>query len=107
LKHLLIILSFLLLSSPLFGQKETKVVEKMRMFVTVGDSGTILTSPDGTSWTKRTSGTSEYLFGVTYGNGLFVTVGNSGTIFTSTDGTSWTKRTSGTSKYLRGVTYSQ
>ena len=39
------------------------------MFVTVGDSGTILTSPDGTSWTKRTSGTIYNLNGVTYGNG--------------------------------------
>jgi len=108
-KHLLIILiSILLLSSPLFGQKETKVVEKMRMFVSVGDPGTILTSPDGNSWTKRTSGISKYLYGVTYGNRLFVTVGESGTILTSSDGIfSWTKRTSGTSKYLRGVTYSQ
>jgi len=39
--------------------------------------------------------------------GLFVSVGDSGNIFTSSDGNSWTKRTSGTSKYLRGVTYSQ
>ena len=77
------------------------------MFVTVGDSGTILTSPDGTSWTKRTSGTSEYLFGVTYGNGLFVTVGNSGTILTSTDGTTWTSKTSGTTQNLWGVTYKE
>jgi len=39
--------------------------------------------------------------------GLFVSVGDSGNIFTSSDGTSWTKRTSGTSKPLTGVTYSQ
>ena len=45
------------------------------MFVSVGQSGTILTSSDGTSWTERTSGTSNNLYGVTYGNGLFVTVG--------------------------------
>jgi len=64
-KHLLLILSFLLLSSPLFGQS----------FVSVGNSGTILTSSDGISWTKRTSGKWEYLKGVTSGNGLFVTVG--------------------------------
>jgi len=73
----------------------------------VGFFGTILTSPDGITWTKRTSGTWEYLKGVTSGNGLFVTDGNSGTILTSPDGNSWTQRTSGTSKYLRGVTYSQ
>ena len=33
----------------------------VRLFVSVGQSGTILTSPDGNSWTERTSGTSEYL----------------------------------------------
>jgi len=33
--------------------------------VTVGKSGTILTSPDGTTWTSRTSGTSNELRGVT------------------------------------------
>ena len=95
MKHLLIIISILLLSSTLFGQS----------FVSVGNSGTILTSSDGILWTKRTSGKWEYLSGVTYGNGLFVTVGSlSGIILTSPDGNSWTKRTSGTSKYLRGVT---
>ena len=73
------------------------------MFVTVGDSGTILTSPDGTSWTKRTSGTSEFLSGVTYGNGLFVTVGNEGTIFTSPDGIYWTEINSGTSEFLNNL----
>jgi len=75
--------------------------------VTVGNSGTILTSPDGNSWTKRTSVTSKSLVGVTYGNGLFVTVGNSGIIYTSPDGNSWTTRTTGTSNHLVGVTYSQ
>jgi len=34
-------------------------------FVTIGDSGTILTSSDGITWTSRTSGTTERLFGVT------------------------------------------
>ena len=97
MKHLLIIISILLLSPPLFGQS----------FVSVGNSGTILTSSDGISWTKRTSRKWGFLKGVTYGNGIFVTDGNSGTILTSPDGNSWTKRTSGTSKYLRGVTYSQ
>jgi len=136
-KHLLLILSFLLLSSPLFGQsfvsvgnsgtiltssdgilwtKRTSgkweylsgVTSGNGLFVTVGSLiGIILTSSDGNSWTKRTSGTWVYLRGVTSGNGLFVTVGESGTILTSPDGNSWTKRTSGTSKYLRGVTYSK
>ena len=80
-------------------------VQKNELFVSVGKSGTILTSSDGTSWTKRTSGTSWSLSGVTYGNGLFVTVGFFGTILTSPDGNSWTKRNSETSMYLRGITY--
>jgi len=63
--------------------------------VTVGQSGNILTSSDGTSWDNRTSGTTNNLYGVTYGNGTFVTVGDNGVILTSFDGISWTKRTSG------------
>ena len=36
-------------------------------FVAVGQSGTILTSTNGTSWTTRTSGTTNALNGVTFG----------------------------------------
>ena len=36
------------------------------LFVSVGSSGTILTSTDGTTWTERTSGTSMYLEDITY-----------------------------------------
>jgi len=81
------------------------------LFVAVGDNGTILTSPDGTTWTQRTStpgpfGARVHLYDVTYGNGLFVTVGgDNGTILTSPDGTTWAKRNSGTSNDLYGVTY--
>ena len=39
------------------------------LFVAVGNRGTILTSPDGVNWTARTSGTSNNLYAVTYGNG--------------------------------------
>ena len=76
-------------------------------FVTIGSSGTILTSSDGVTWTSRTSGTSNILIGVTYGNGLFVTVGGRTILLTSSNVSSWTKRTSGTSENLFGVTYSQ
>ena len=73
--------------------------------MTVGQSGYILTSSDGTSWDNRTSGTSNYLYGVTYGNSTFVAVGDSGNILTSSDGISWDNRTSGTSNDLNGVSY--
>jgi len=75
--------------------------------VAVGQSGTILTSSDGTSWTSRTSGTSIKLMEITFGNSTFVAVGQEGTILTSSDGTSWTSRTSGTSKGLLAVTSSE
>jgi hypothetical protein len=37
----------------------------------------------GVTWTPRTSGTSNNLIGVAYGNGTFVAVGDGGTILTS------------------------
>ena len=63
-------------------------------FIMVGNSGTIFTSADGTSWDNRTSGTTNNLSGVTYGNNTFVTVGDNGTILTSSDGTTWTNKKS-------------
>ena len=75
------------------------------LFISIGDSGTLLTSQDGITWTSRTSGTRLDLCGVTYANSTFVAVGRSGTILTSSDGTSWTSRTSGTTQWLYGVSY--
>ena len=74
------------------------------LFVSVGGKGTILTSSNGTKWTKRASGSKGKLRAVAYGNDTLVVVGFSGTILTSSDGTSWTSRTSGTSKSLNGIT---
>src|SRR5690606_23026718 len=42
------------------------------LWVAVGNNGTILTSTNGTSWTKGTSGTSSVLWGVAYADGLWV-----------------------------------
>jgi len=77
------------------------------LYVAVGNGGTILTSADGTTWTSRTSGITNDLWGDHYGNSTFVTVGDSGTILTSSDGTSWDNRTSGTTNTLYGVTYKE
>jgi hypothetical protein len=68
---------------------------------------TLTVSGPGTIWTRRTSGTFETLYGVTYSGdrGLFVALGTNGTILTSPDGVSWTRQTSGTGYALQGVTY--
>lgn len=77
------------------------------LYVAVGDQGIIQTSPNGTTWTFRTSG----VYGLSQAAwspalARFVVVGNSGTILTSSDGITWTSQTSGTANQLRGVTWS-
>ena len=76
--------------------------------MTIGGSGTILTSSDGTSWTSRTSVASDTLWGVIYGKSAYlVVVGTLGTVLTSSDLTTWTSRTSNTSNNLLEVTYKE
>jgi photosystem II stability/assembly factor-like uncharacterized protein len=75
------------------GNSFFSVASNGRILVAVGDLGTIMTSPDGVNWTRRTSGISEQLNKVAYGNNIFVAVGNNNVICTSPDGITWTRRT--------------
>jgi len=75
-------------------------------FVAVGDSGIILTSPNGIAWTTRTSGTTSALRSVVWSGTQFVAVGVSGIILTSPNGIAWTSRTSGTTQSPFGVAWS-
>jgi hypothetical protein len=70
------------------------------LIVAVGDGGLILTSPDGNTWTSRSSGTTNGLLRVRYLNGYFLAVGENGTILKSTTGTSWSANSSGTTEWL-------
>ena len=73
----------------------------------------ILTSSDGVSWSPQTSGTTQNLYDVAWGNDRFVAVGEgalAGTgiqaiILTSPDGVSWTRQVSGTTNDLRSVAW--
>lgn len=70
------------------------------VIVAVGESGSILRSTDGTSWTPVTSGTSNTLDGVAWGGGRFVAVGYAGgngnvTVLSSIDGQTWTDQSFG------------
>jgi hypothetical protein len=73
------------------------------LFVVVGQVGTILTSPDGITWTTRTSGTTQTLNRVGVLGSVLIAVGNTGTIVTSPDAATWTVRTSGTTQTLTDV----
>jgi hypothetical protein len=87
------------------------VVYGKNKFVAVGDAGTILTSPDGGAWTKRTATTTgKTLLGIVYGDGQFVGVGYAGTIVTSPDGITWTNipaplRTNTSQSWYWGIAY--
>ena len=77
--------------------------------VTVGNSGTILQSTDGTRWTARTSGTSAQLNDVAFGAGRFVAVGNTaggvGTTLVSDNATTWTPVSVPAAVSLNGVRF--
>lgn len=74
-------------------------------WVICGEQGTILTSPDGATWTQRVSGfPTRWLVGVGYGAGMWVVVGEAGLILTSPDGVTWTARNS-TGTRVNSVAY--
>jgi hypothetical protein len=67
-----------------------------------------MTSPDGISWTSRTSAENIEWSSITYGNGLFVAVAKTGVgnrVMTSPDGITWTSRTSAADNVWSGITY--
>jgi hypothetical protein len=77
------------------------------LWVAVGNAGKLYSSPDGITWTSRTSQFgADNINDVFFGNGLWVAVGSAGKISTSTDGTTWTARTANMStNAINAVTY--
>jgi hypothetical protein len=75
------------------------------MCVTVDGRSSILTSLDGTAWTRQAISNPFALYAIAFGNGVFVAVGNEGIIITSPDGFHWTPRNSDTDERLRGVAW--
>ena len=91
------------------GQEPVPGVPALRpiapLFVAVGPTGIILTSPDGTSWTPRPSGADTPLNAVAAGPSRFVAVGGAGTVVGSRDGVSWAPAASPTSTNLSDVIF--
>ena len=81
------------------------------MFVAGAASGVnnrVMTSPDGITWTIRTSAANNGWDSITYGNGLFVAVSYNGSgnrVMTSPDGITWTSRTSAANNGWHSITY--
>jgi hypothetical protein len=75
------------------------------LFVAVGPGGVILTSPDGTSWTPRSSGVGSALEAVAAGPSRFVAVGGAGTVVSSPDGVTWAPAASPTTTHLSHVIF--
>ena len=75
-------------------------------FIAVG-AKIILTSGDGTNWTKTDQHEPLYLYGVSYGGKQFVAVGYDGVVQTSPDGRAWTSQPSNTRQVLYGVSTSE
>jgi uncharacterized protein YmfQ (DUF2313 family) len=73
------------------------------VYLVGGNNGSLGTSPDGATWTPRTSQftatesppTLDHVYAATFGNGIFVIAGGGGQISRSTDnGATWTLQTS-------------
>jgi len=70
------------------------------IYITSGDSGTILRSTDAITWSSMVSGVTTNLQGVSFGENGFVIVGASsnsteGTTLTSSNGLTWTNTSAG------------
>lgn len=96
------------LAIPSTGANSVAWINKFSSFVVLAGS-VIYTSPDGITWTQRTSGTTQYMQKVReiYHTGLgsftATAVGNAGTLIYSTDGVTWTTGSSGTTQTLYGI----
>ncbi len=75
------------------------------LYVAVGYRGTILTSPDGISWSSGTSGTGSSIYGVAQGNKKIIAVVENGLILSSSDGSSWENKITNTSDFHYGITF--
>ena len=73
-------------------------------FSTNTNGTNILSSPDGITWTRQFSGTTNQLFAIAVNRqGRYVAVGDYGVVSTSADGKRWAPQSSGVVDSLRGV----
>ena len=73
----------------------------------MGDSGTIVTSPDGINWASQTNSpaTPNSLYAIAWGNNEFVAVGGNGWTVRSANGTNWISSSSATVNDLYSIVF--
>ena len=64
---LVLIVSITVFISSCKSSDDSSTTTSSGLFIAVGGSGTLLTSSDGTTWTAQTTGTTNALYGVTFG----------------------------------------
>lgn len=67
-----------------------KVIFVNGIFVAITSNGSIYTSTNGSTWTKRTSGVTWWLNEILHDGKQFIVIGDRNTILKSTNGTTWT-----------------
>lgn len=61
-------------------------------YIAVGDTGTIITSPDAVTWTTRTSGHTNNIFSIGGDGSVAISKDSNTSVRSSTDGITWTSR---------------
>lgn len=101
-------------TSSIIGLHGVVYSKSLNLLVAVGNrsgSGSgysqIITSPDGVTWTSRSTSISASLLDITYSEtlGLFVAVGTNKEVITSPNGINWTKRTN--NSYVYNICFSE
>lgn len=96
---------------PTAGQAEiNSIIFVGSQFVAIGgqygnDSSLVMTSPDGTTWTRQSSGTNTDLYEIQYGDSQFVAWGGDSLVITSPDAVYWTSHTSDLNGAFRSAVY--
>jgi photosystem II stability/assembly factor-like uncharacterized protein len=95
---------------PVEPQPTTNVLQGVtalgtNLFVVTGEQGAVLTSSDGTNWTKGSTPTSKLLTGVAAWPGGLVATGDDGALITSPDGFAWDLIPQFTTNWLYKVRY--
>ncbi len=87
------------------GVQFTGVVWAGNHFVAVGKSGMIIDSPDGVTWTSKSSTVLTDLLSIASSGSLFAVGMANGGILTSIDGSNWTVQSSGTGNNVNAITW--